>query len=153
MLKEINGNIFDTDCAVIGHGVNCKGGFNSGIAGQIKRLFPNVREEYLSYHENVGWALGDVQLVGTSNVVLYKDKSFIIANCATQKDYGREDKLYANYHAIERICLKLRHFCKEEGHTLALPRIGCGLANGEWNTVREIYDKVFHDMEVKVYYV
>ncbi len=157
MIKEIKGDIFKTTCVVIGHGVNCRGGFNSGIAGQIKSLYPNVREEYLSYHQNIGWELGDIQFVGcrdtftTSTGIVYKN--VIIANCATQDDYGREDKLYANYHAIERICKKLRHYCKEENHSLALPRIGCGLANGDWNVVYEIYNRVFHDINVKVYYL
>lgn len=145
MIEVIRQDIFKTDCAVIGHGVNCKGGFGSGIAGQIAKLYPNVRDEYLGYHKNVGWVLGDVQLIGTTG--------HIIANCATQENYGRSNELYANYHAIERICRKLRHFCKEEGHTLALPKIGCGLANGDWKVVEEIYNRVFHDMKVKVYYV
>ncbi len=145
MITEIKGNIFDTDCNVIGHGCNCKGGFGSGIAGQIKEQFPKVREEYIKYHNNIGWALGDVQLVSVD--------SFIIANCATQKEYLPRGICHADYHAIERICAKLRHFCKEDDLTLALPRIGCGLAGGDWEKVKTIYNRVFHDMDIKVYYL
>lgn len=142
---DIKGDIFKTECDVIAHGVNCRGGFNSGIAGQIKKLYPKVREEYLKYHENVGWVLGDVQLVGVDNKV--------IVNCATQDDYGRENKLYADYNAIERVCRKLRFYCLSNNKTLALPRIGCGLANGDWQVVKGIYSKVFDETEVKVYFI
>jgi len=156
-IELINNNIFKTNCVVIAHGVNCAGGFGSGIAGQIAQIHPNVRTEYLKYHERVGWELGDIQIIGCSSMFQTKSgpshKPRIIVNCATQKQYMPRGVLHANYHAIERVCKKLRHFCKDEGHTLALPKIGCGLAGGDWNVVEEIYGNVFHDINVKVYYL
>lgn len=161
MIKLIKGDLLKSSYDVIAHGVNCRGGFGSGIAGQIATQYPNVKEEYLKYHKEVGWQLGDIQIVGcyktqgngasSSITTPYTTSITIIVNCATQDAYGYDGALYANYHAIERVCKKLRHFCKDEHHRLALPKIGCGLAGGDWNVVEEIYDNVFHDMEVKVY--
>ena len=151
MIEEIKGDLFYTDCDVVGHGVNCRGGFGSGIAGQIKNLFPNVRDEYLKYHENNGWQLGDVQLVKAENKEVIGDKKLIIANCATQINYYPREILNADYSAIETICYKLKDYCKQEELTLALPRIGCGLAGGDWEIVKAIYEKVFDDFHVKVY--
>lgn len=159
-IELIQGDIFDTHNVVIAHGVNCRGGFGSGIAGQIAKKYPKVREEYLKYHNEVGWQLADIQIIGCGELMgptstnpnsYYKPR--IIVNCATQDAYLPRGVLHANYHAIERVCKKLRHFCKEENHTLALPKIGCGLAGGDWNAVEEIYQNVFHDMDVKVYYL
>lgn len=157
-IKLIKGDLLNS-CSVIAHGVNCRGGFGSGIAGQIAALYPNVKEEYLAYHKNVGWQLGDIQIVGCyktsggSSTSPPSTSCIIIVNCATQDAYLPRGVLHANYHAIERVCKKLRHFCKQDHHRLALPKIGCGLAGGDWNVVEEIYDNVFHDMEVKVYHL
>lgn len=161
MLIEIKGDIFKTDCDVIGHGCNCKGGFGSGIAGQILAQFPHVRNAYWEYHTNIGWALGDVQLIGIGN-----GDSRIIANCATQKEYLPRNVDHSDHNAIEKVCRKLKDYCINNNKTLALPRIGCGLAGGIWepsafqkqhqlyiNHVKEVYEKVFVDFDVKVYYL
>lgn len=158
-IQLYNQDLLSTPSTVIAHGVNCRGVFESGIAGQIAAQYPNVKEEYLAYHNNVGWQLGDIQIVGcwkTSNgssTCSASSTSVIIVNCATQDAYLPRGILHANYHAIELVCKKLRHFCKQEHHKLAMPKIGCGLGGGDWNAVEEIYDNVFHDMEVKVYYL
>lgn len=144
-IELINKDILQSGCDIIAHGVNCVGGFGSGIAAQIAQQHPYVKKQYLAYHKNVGWELGDIQFVYT--------KSKLIANCATQKEYMPRDVIHANYHAIERICKKLRYRCKDEDMTLAMPKIGCGLAGGDWNVVEEIYNNVFHDMLVKVYWL
>lgn len=146
VIIEVNGNIFETDCDVIAHGCNCKGGFGSGIAGQIKKLYPEVREAYLKYHDDVGWALGDIQLVGIDN-------GKVIANCATQDEYLPRGICHADYEAIEKVCYKLKDYCLENNKSLAMPRIGCGLAGGDWSKVKEIYEKVFKDFKVKVYFL
>ena len=146
MITEINGDIFDTDCDVIAHGCNCVNGFGHGIAGQMAKRYPHVKEAYHSYHKNVGWVLSDVQLVGT-------DHGRIIANCGTQQEYYPRDRVHADYDAIERVCCKLKDFCKTNNKTLALPRIGCGLAGGDWKIVKEIYERVFDDFDVKVYFI
>lgn len=143
---EIQGDILQTDCDIIAHGCNCVNGFGSGIAGQIALKYPLVKQAYHRYHMNVGWALGDIQLVGINN-------GKIIANCATQQEYYPRDRVHADYHAIERVCLKLKDYCIVNNKTLALPRIGCGLAGGDWNLVKKIYEKVFNDIDVKVYYL
>lgn len=160
MITEIQGNIFDTTADVIGHGCNCVGGFGSGIAGQIADIYPHVRKAYWEYHTNVGWTLSDIQLVGVD------DGDRIIANCATQKEYLPRNKQHADYNAIKKVCLKLKDFCQVNGKSLALPRIGCGLAGGIWEPsdfhkqnklyvhhVKEIYEEVFKDFDVKVYYL
>ena len=156
-IKLIKGDLLTNSGGVIAHGVNCRGGFGSGIAGQIAKQYPNVKEEYLKYHKEVGWQLGDIQIIGCfkteagSSTSPYSTSGCIVINCATQDAYGHDGKLYANYHAIERVCKKLRHFCIDEHHRLALPKIGCGLGGADWNVVEEIYENVFHDMEVRVY--
>ena len=56
MLKIINGNIFDGNEDIICHQTNCLGIMGGGIALQVKKLYPNVYNEYSNlckdYKEN-----------------------------------------------------------------------------------------------------
>lgn len=138
------GNLFDTKCRLIAHGVNCMGGFGSGVAGQIARLYPFVREEYLRKFKEDGWKLGDVQFVDLLNGVdheAYQWREFTtIANCATQFSYGRSGK-HVNYAALG-VCLdKLMLYAKDNNVSLAIPKIGCGLGGGDWRDVSSIIEE------------
>lgn len=109
------------------HGVNCRGGFGSGIAGQIVKKHPEVRDDYLKKAATLeGWKLGDVQLSGK------------IFNCATQNNYGYDGKKYCSYDAIETCLRKAKKHCSKFDLQLGLPKIGCGLAGGNWKVVHEI---------------
>ena len=46
MLKYYNGDIFTSDADIICHQVNCKGVFEKGLDGQIRKLFPEVEKTY-----------------------------------------------------------------------------------------------------------
>jgi len=145
MIKYIKGNLFTAPQDILAHGCNCVGGFGSGVAGQMSVEFPETREKYLEKFEKQGWELGDVQLV--------KSKDKIIANCATQKKYYPRTVRNADYPAIELCMLKLYKLCKETGKTLAMPKIGAGLAGGDWKIIEAIINDVFEDMDVYVYYL
>lgn len=138
ILKQ--GNLFDTECKIIAHGVNCKGGFGSGVAGQIARLFPFVKEEYFRKFQVEGWKLGDVQFV------VCGDK--IIANCATQFNYGRTG-VYVDYDAIGNCLNKVFDFAHGCQAGVAIPWIGCGLAGGNRGLVSTIIQQV--QQERKIY--
>lgn len=147
MVKYITGNLFLTKAQVIAHGVNCKGAFGAGIAGQIRRLYPGAYSAYIAKHQKDGWKLGDVQIVE-----LFKDGFPQIANCATQNGYGYTDgqTVFADYGAIERSLWVLEEYCKKNNYTLAIPRIGAGLAGGDWNRIKEIIETIFKHSQVTV---
>jgi O-acetyl-ADP-ribose deacetylase (regulator of RNase III) len=47
MVNYKKGNIFESGAGIIAHGVNCKGAFGSGVAGQIAKLYPKTKSDYL----------------------------------------------------------------------------------------------------------
>jgi len=145
MIEYITGNLFDTDCDIIAHGVNCRNAFGSGVAGQIAKLYPEVKEAYHKKYEDKGWKLGDVQYV---NAILKHDKVF--ANCATQDDFGYSGKCLADYDAIESCFEELLEMCELSRFSLAMPWIGCGLAAGNKTVVKQILEDVFKDSDVTV---
>jgi len=147
MIKYVKGDLFTTDANIIAHGVNCRGGFGSGIAGIIKVKYPKVRHYYLDKFEEEGWKLGDVQFVKLGSGDQY------IANCATQDSYLPRGIQHVNYDAVEIAMKRLRNFAMVDNLTIAIPKIGAGLAGGDWNIIEEIINKVFDDYPIICYYI
>lgn len=142
MVNYVTGNLFQVKTGIIAHGVNCRGAFGSGVAGQIRKLYPFVRRAYLNKYDSEGWKLGEVQLV-------YATDDLTIANCATQYDFGT-DKVQADYGAIGEVFQKLIAYCEEHDLPLALPRIGAGLAGGDWNVINNILQQAAQEKDVDI---
>lgn len=63
-------------------------------------------------------------------------------------------QVYLNYRALKEGLYYLNKEFKEEGiKTVALPKIGCGLAGGDWEKVSKIIKTTLKDVKVKVYYL
>ena len=147
MITYIKGDLLKTDCEVIAHGCNCRLSMKSGVAKVITKKFSKVRAADNTFMG--GYAtrdkLGEVDFVNVNS-----KKIKIVANCYTQYDYNRHSKPL-DYDALD-ICLeKLKEFVVENDYTLALPKIGCGLAGGSWSRVEKMINDIFGDIEVKVY--
>lgn len=144
MIVYVTGDLFTTDANIIMHGVNCRGGFGSGVAKQMTEHYPEARVAYLNKWKNHRWYLGQVQFVPQPD-------GRIIANCATQLDYLPRGQCHANYDAIEYAIARVLHYAKERNYTIAMPKIGAGLAGGDWNKIQKIINDVTGDTEVRVY--
>lgn len=146
MIKYFKGDVLKSSAEVIAHGCNCRGGFGAGIAKQILLQFPRAEQAYMKKFKTEGWRLGEVQIVKVG------DKKFI-ANCATQDKYGspKGGKVYADYGAIKEVMVQLKDLCLEYNYQLAMPKIGAGLAGGDWGKIEQIINEVFKDIEVWVY--
>lgn len=146
MVKYIKGDLFDTDCDIIAHGCNCSGGYGSGVAYTMAMKYPKAREAYLDKYDDEGWHLGEVQFVP---VVGGK----IIANCATQKGFLPRGIRHADYPAIAHALAWVKEYAKERGLSIAIPKIGAGLAGGDWEVIKKDLEKVFSDYDVTVYHL
>lgn len=144
MIVYKKGDLFQAPENILAHGCNCAGGFGSGIAGQIAIKYPMARFEYMKKYENEGWVLGDVQFSPQS------DKK-IIANCATQQKFFPRNVCHADYDAIRKALTEVKNVAKAAGSSIAMPKIGAGLAGGDWNIIKNILDEVFDDYDVTVY--
>lgn len=144
MIVYERGDLFTTDADIIAHGVNCRGGFGSGVAKLVATKFPKARQRYLEKFENEGWRLGDVQLVK-----VYGERW--IANMATQDGYLPRGVCHADYGAIRTCMEKLREIACAHRLTIAMPKIGAGLAGGDWTKIEAIINDVFKYKEVKVF--
>ena len=124
------------------HGCNAQGVMGSGVALQIKQKWPEAYEYYRYAYVNDGLELGVMLAVDCD------DKTII--HCITQEFYGRDkNRVYVDYNAVKD-CLRLvNHNFK--GVDVAMPKIGCGLANGDWNIVEQIINETMVDVQPIVY--
>jgi O-acetyl-ADP-ribose deacetylase (regulator of RNase III) len=128
----------------IAHGCNCSGGFGSGFAKQVSELYPSVREAYLHRFNTRGWKLGEVQILGVGD-----GSGREIANCATQQRYGKPDEgPYVSYPAIRQV---IRDLSNSWPGGFAIPKIGAGLAGGNWEIIERIIQEESGSVEVRVY--
>jgi len=143
VLKALKKNEID----IVAHGCNCSGGFGSGIAGQIAKLYPKVRNEYIFQYHAKNFELGKIHPIQTEDG--------IIVNCATQQEYGRNpgsqpNGRYCDYIAIEECMQKLASYIHDKKLRLGMPMIGAGLAGGNWKAIEIIINRTFND-EVFIY--
>ena len=145
MIKHVKGDIFseasDDGTTIICHQVNCRGVMGAGIAKTVKKLFPDVYKVYKEKCKDAGnhktELLGQVQLCHTK--LLGND--YLIANIFGQYSYGY-GALYTEYDALrEAFNTLVGMLIPTSDFTIRIPyMMGCGLAGGDWNTVKEIID-------------
>lgn len=133
-LEYVEGDLVKTapNYDLIVHGCNCQCVMGGGIAKQIKKAYPEA------YLVDTMTKKGDKSKLGTISV--YDGEDVKIINAYTQFDYKwDEDNPPVDYDAI-RSCMKL---IKERysGKKIGLPKIGCGLAGGDWDKVEAIIEE------------
>ena len=144
--KYIQGDICDTELKYIAHGVNCQNTMGSGVAKALYTKFPQVKDHYHGYCNNIGDSL---LLLGDVQEIIVDDKT--VYNCFTQLEFGYDGKKYVNYNAIALCFLYLSTHVEMDG-PLAIPKIGCGLAGGNWEFMEQlINDSVGDRLEIWVY--
>lgn len=153
IVKEIKGDLLQTHLNYIGHGVNCQNRMGSGVAKVLFTKYPEVKEKYHTFYNSViGVDIPEPKdFLGMIQPVSVSDGKFVV-NMFTQENYGYDGSLYVSYEAIKDCFKTLANisFVKE----IAIPKIGCGLAGGDWDKVRDIINEATGDkLDVYVYYI
>lgn len=149
--RYIIGDITETELKYIAHGVNCQNKMGSGVAKALFTAIPAVKREYHDYcrYDKPEDLLGRVNIVPD----YLSSRDITVFNMFTQLNYGYDGNKYVNYGAIVRCFDQLANKIKwMKGKTIAIPKIGCGLAGGDWNIVEQlINDTVGDELEIWVY--
>lgn len=120
------------------HGCNCFHKFGTGIAQQIKLVYPRA------YEADLATGLGDRNKLGTYSFARYPD--IVIINAYTQYYYSRQ-QAYVDYQAIDRVFRRLAERIDDDRH-IGIPQIAAGLAGGEWNRIEAIINDCLQDFNV-----
>lgn len=153
-IKVVEGNILDYDKDIIIQQVNCQGVMGGGLAKQILMRYPEVPKEYRDYwvkqintYSSSEEFLGNVLYVNT-----YDGK--LIANVFGQnhirKGFG-DKTVYTQEWALLKGIDEVKNKAYELGLSVAIPTfIGCGLANGDWNSIKSKIEEIFEYSGVDV---
>ncbi len=142
------GNLLEGTEKYIVHGCNARGTMGSGVALQIKRKYPHTFRGYRKAYE------GNMDSLQVGSVIVVQNPDGkIVFNCITQKYYGRsKDVVYVEYDAIRTCLLQVNKWVGTKGFLeVAMPKIGCGLANGDWDIVEQIINDTMVDCQPIVY--
>ena len=144
-MKEINGDLIKLakqgEFDIIAHGCNCFNTMGAGIAKQIKEEF---KDAWIADQHTIS---GDINKLGTFTRVYYESKKLWVYNCYTQYRYGT-DKIYLDYEALTLCMRKINHM--NTIGRIGMPKIGCGLAGGDWNIVKKIMEKELELMNITI---
>jgi len=118
---------------VVVHGCNCQCAMGKGIALSIKQRFP---EAYVADRATVK---GDRAKLGHISVAEIRrgDRHFYIVNGYTQFHW-QGHAVKADYEAIRKVMRAVK--AEFAGKRIGYPKIGAGLAGGDWQTIVAIIE-------------
>lgn len=130
------GNFLEGPEKFILHGCNAQGVMGSGAAHAVRTKYPDAYQLYRSLYLDYGLKLGELQYSEQTNGV-------VVFNGITQYNYGRDpNTVYVDYDAVEEVIKELNVFVGEQYSypNVAMPKIGAGLGNGDWNIISAIIE-------------
>ncbi|HKI34795.1 MAG TPA: macro domain-containing protein [Gemmataceae bacterium] len=123
---------------VIAHICNDIGGWGKGFVLAISRRWEEPEAEYRSWHaagKKDGFGLGAVQFVPVEPYVW-------VANMVAQRGMKTGSSgPPIRYEAVAACLEKVVAKALELGASVHMPRIGCGLAGGEWSRIEPLIEE------------
>ncbi len=130
LIKLAIDGVFD----VIIHGCNCQCVMGAGIAKSIKSHFPEAYDADLKTQKGDASKLGSISFA----TVVRKNEELTIVNGYTQYHWYGSGVL-VDYDAIRSVMKNVKSTFA--GKRIGYPRIGAGLAKGDWETIIKIINQ------------
>ena len=141
-MKIVQGDLLrlalDGQFDVIIHGCNCHCSMGAGIAKAIRTQFPEA------YEADTATVSGDRDKLGTISFaqVARDGHQFTIVNGYTQFDHSGSAVL-VDYDAVRSVMKSVKS--QFSGKRIGYPKIGAGLARGDWNRISKIISEELKD--------
>jgi O-acetyl-ADP-ribose deacetylase (regulator of RNase III) len=135
---------------IIVHGCNAQGKMRSGFAKQLREMYPRAYLDYYASYKRYGLRTGKVVI---SPVPPHENK-FVIANAITQEFYGYDrETVYVDYEGVAKCFKDISEYALKNGFKeIHFPKIGAGLANGNWDRIiKIIQDAVDPSIELNLW--
>lgn len=136
--------IEDGNRAIVAHVCNNLGRWGRGFVVALSKRWPLAEESYLGWaDEHDRLPLGEVQFVAV-------EPGILVANMIAQDGLGRARKPL-RLSALRKALTTVAEIAREGGSSIHMPRIGCGLAGGNWGDVEPVIEETCHDLDVYIY--
>jgi O-acetyl-ADP-ribose deacetylase (regulator of RNase III) len=134
---------------IIVHICNDVGGWGKGFVLAISNRWKGPESEYRRWYasrETNDFAIGAVQFVSV-------EEGLWVANMIAQKgiNRGKSSEPSIRYEAVEACLSQVSEFATKHSCSLHMPRIGCGLAGGNWEEIESLIHKTCIANNVPVY--
>ena len=173
-IKYIKGdatNPTDSKTKVIVHICNDIGGWGKGFVTAVSKKWKQPEIEYRNWYKNKEgkqtdtvqferlesrdkysnekkFELGNVQFVKVAEDIW-------VANMIAQRDIkpDKNGQPPIRYSFVSKCLERVRQFAERHNASIHMPRIGCGLAGGQWTKIEEIINDnlIAHEIETTVY--
>lgn len=144
MIEYRKGDLLAVKRGIVVHGCNSQGVMASGVAKSVKLMYPGAFAQYSHDIVTKHFGLGDI------SVYTAAPNELIVVSAITQEFYGREPNTrYVSYDAIDRCFARVFVLAEYVGLTVHIPKIGAGLAQGDWNIISKIIESLQGNVTVK----
>jgi O-acetyl-ADP-ribose deacetylase (regulator of RNase III) len=166
--REIDGDLIKLALAlefnVIAHGCNCRSTMGAGIAVAMAKTFacdkfemeldgPTIQKlGNIDYKTFVIGRNGAIWTIEDENSNSRNEPELIVVNAYTQNFYGRNhldgNKSPIDYEALTLCMRKMNKIFP--GKHIGLPKIGAGLAGGDWERIKNIIKTELSDCHITI---
>lgn len=132
---------------IIAHICNDIGGWGKGFVLAISKKWTEPEENFYKWVEDgEDFRLGEIQMVPVT-------QDITICNMIGQRDIvpDKTGRPPIRYEAVEESLEKLSRLALKQQATVHMPRIGCGLAGGDWSHIEAIIQRTLIASGVEVY--
>ena len=145
MLKYLTGDATKpqtTGTTIIVHISNNKGGWGAGFVLALSRRWAAPEK---AYRQAPDYKLGDIQVVQVETL------TYVINMIAQNGFRSKSNPVAVDYTALATCLSKVATTAKQLQASIHMPRIGAGLAGGDWATIETIISSTLLGLDVYVY--
>jgi len=147
--STITGNLIELalngEFDVIVHGCNCLSRMGKGLAPQMAKAFGC--DEYPM--EKSGPSIFKLGCIDYGSGYTHEGGIFYVVNAYTQYDYKRNNNISPIDYEALILCMRKMNV-EFKGKHIGLPRIGAGLAGGNWTKIENIIKYELKDCRVTI---
>jgi O-acetyl-ADP-ribose deacetylase (regulator of RNase III) len=148
MITYITGDLFQhigSERAIVAHVCNDQGAWGKGFVTALSRQWKKPELDYHQARKQHGLYLGDIQMVHIHNEIW-------VCNMIAQSGLrSPQNKVPLRYEALRTCLMFLEREATERGLDVHMPKIGTGLAGGDWRKIEPMIDQYLSSVHVCVY--
>ncbi|MBX3170766.1 MAG: Appr-1-p processing protein [Candidatus Eremiobacteraeota bacterium] len=136
---------------IITHLCNDRGRWGKGFVLALSARWPEPERAYREWAEQGSWE-GEPFGLGGAQLVEIPHTDIAVVNLVAQHGLkAREGVPPIRYGALETSLHKLQMMANRLKASIHMPRLGCGLAGGDWERIEPLLNKLLWDFPVYVY--